>query len=112
VNAPKLLDAGTFRSWDDEPADVAAEPSYAAGLARARAATGLDESVITGEGRLGGHRVAAAACEFGFLGGVDFRPAGRCLHDHLSGHLANPGKLPQRPGPHPAGSCRTFKICL
>jgi acetyl-CoA carboxylase carboxyl transferase subunit beta len=52
VNAPKLLsallDAGTFRSWDDEPVDVAAEPSYAAALARARAATGLDKSVVTG----------------------------------------------------------------
>jgi hypothetical protein len=33
VNAPELLsaplDAGTFRSWDDELADVAAERSYA-----------------------------------------------------------------------------------
>jgi acyl-CoA carboxylase subunit beta len=83
VNAPELLsallDAGTFRSWDSELADVAAEPSYAAGLARARAATGLDESVITGEGRLGGHRVAAAACEFGFLGGSIGAAAGERL---------------------------------
>jgi acetyl-CoA carboxylase carboxyl transferase beta subunit len=73
MNAPDLLsallDVGTFRSWDNDPADIAAEPSYAADLARARAATGLDESAITGEGRLGGHRVAVAACEFGFLGG-------------------------------------------
>jgi len=74
-----LLDTGTFRSWDNDPADIAAEPSYAADLARARAATGLDESVITGEGRLGGHRVAVAACEFGFLGGSIGAAAGERL---------------------------------
>ena len=74
-----LLDTGTFRSWDNDPADIAAEPSYAADLARARSATGLDESVITGEGRLGGHRVAVAACEFGFLGGSIGAAAGERL---------------------------------
>jgi acyl-CoA carboxylase subunit beta len=83
MNAPDLLsallDAGTFRSWDNDLAEVAAEPSYAADLARARAATGLDESVITGEGRLGGHRVAVAACEFGFLGGSIGTAAGERL---------------------------------
>ena len=31
--------------------------------------TGLDESVITGEGRMRGRRVAVVACEFGFLAG-------------------------------------------
>ena len=29
--------------------------------------------------------------------------AGRRLRDHLGGYLADPGQLPQRPGPHPAG---------
>jgi len=28
---------------------------------------------------------------------------GRRLRDHLSGHLTDPGKLPQRPIPNPAG---------
>jgi acetyl-CoA carboxylase carboxyl transferase beta subunit len=64
-----LLDPGTFRSWDAAPFDVRPDPSYAADLARARAGTGLDESVVTGEGLLGGRRVAVAAGEFGFLGG-------------------------------------------
>jgi acyl-CoA carboxylase subunit beta len=64
-----LLDAGSFRSWDDPPADVARDPGYAAELAAARARTGLDESVITGAGRIGGHPVAVAVSEFGFLGG-------------------------------------------
>ena len=73
MNAPDLLaallDDGTFRSWDTALAGVRPDTAYAAHLARARAATGLDESVVTGEGRLRGHRVAVAAGEFGFLGG-------------------------------------------
>jgi acyl-CoA carboxylase subunit beta len=64
-----LLHPGTFRSWDAGPVDVRPGPGYAADLAEARRKTGLDESVITGEGLLGGRRVAVAACEFGFLGG-------------------------------------------
>jgi acetyl-CoA carboxylase carboxyl transferase subunit beta len=64
-----LLDAGTYRGWDSMPVDVRPGPGYAAELARARAATGADESVRTGEGLLGGHRVAVAASEFGFMGG-------------------------------------------
>jgi acyl-CoA carboxylase subunit beta len=64
-----LLDSGTYRSWDSAPTDVRPAPGYAAELARARAATGLDESVCTGEGLLGGRRVAVAISEFGFLGG-------------------------------------------
>ena len=64
-----LLDAGTYRSWDTAPVDVRPGPGYAAELARARAATGADESVLTGEGLIGGHRVAVATSEFGLLGG-------------------------------------------
>ena len=64
-----LLDAGTYRSWDCAPVDVRPGPGYAAELARARAVSGLDESVCTGEGLLGGHRVSVAVSEFGFLGG-------------------------------------------
>jgi len=64
-----LLAPGTFRSWDDAPADVRPDAAYAAGLAAARDRSGLDESVITGEGLLAGRRVAVAASEFGFLGG-------------------------------------------
>jgi acyl-CoA carboxylase subunit beta len=64
-----LLDAGTYRSWDSAPVDVRPDPGYAAELARARAGSGCDESVRTGEGLLGGRRVAVAVSEFGFLGG-------------------------------------------
>ena len=64
-----LLDPGTFRSWDTGPVGVRPGPAYAADLAAARKKTGLDESVITGAGLIGGRRVAVAASEFAFLGG-------------------------------------------
>lgn len=65
-----VLDPGTWRSWDETPADPAAPGSdYAEELARARARTGYDESVISGEGLLGGRRVAVVVCEFSFMAG-------------------------------------------
>jgi acyl-CoA carboxylase subunit beta len=64
-----VLDEGSFVSWDTEPRAVPTTESYARQLATARAATGLDESVLTGEGRVFGRRVAVLVCEFGFLGG-------------------------------------------
>ena len=64
-----VLDPGSFRSWDSPPPAVTADAEYAAELARARAATGLDEAVLTGEGTVFGRRVAVVACEFGFLAG-------------------------------------------
>ncbi|MBV9793183.1 MAG: acetyl-CoA carboxyl transferase [Actinobacteria bacterium] len=66
-----LLEPGSFRSWDEPitSAPAAGAAGYAAELAAARARTGLDESVVTGQGRIGGHPVAVAASEFGFLGG-------------------------------------------
>ncbi|WP_156690511.1 acetyl-coenzyme A carboxylase carboxyl transferase subunits beta/alpha [Mycobacterium sp. Marseille-P9652] len=64
-----VLDEGSFTSWDREPLAVATGDSYARELAGARAATGLDESVLTGEGRIFGRRVAVVVCEFRFLGG-------------------------------------------
>lgn len=65
-----VLDTGSWISWDEPPDDPAAPgSSYAEELAAARARTGYDEAVITGEGLLGGRRVAVAACEFSFLAG-------------------------------------------
>lgn len=64
-----VLDEGSFRSWDAPPIAVARSDEYRRELADAAAATGLDESVITGEGRVFGRRVAVVACEFDFLAG-------------------------------------------
>ncbi|RBY95099.1 acetyl-CoA carboxyl transferase [Blastococcus sp. TF02-8] len=64
-----VLDPGSWQSWDSpiQPRDVS--ESYAADLARAAEKSRQDESVITGEGRLRGRRVAVVAGEFGFLAG-------------------------------------------
>ena len=64
-----VLDQGSFISWDTEPLTVPVSESYARELADARASSGLDESVLTGEGRIFGRRVAVVVCEFTFLGG-------------------------------------------
>jgi acetyl-CoA carboxylase carboxyl transferase beta subunit len=64
-----VLDAGSFQSWDAAPLVVPMSDAYARELAAARIATGLDESVLTGEGRVFGRRVAVVACEFDFLAG-------------------------------------------
>ncbi|HEX4259013.1 MAG TPA: carboxyl transferase domain-containing protein, partial [Streptosporangiaceae bacterium] len=61
-------------------------------LAAARARTGLDESVLTGEGRIGGHPVAVAASEFGFLGGSIGVAAGERLTRAVE--RATAGRLP------------------
>jgi acetyl-CoA carboxylase carboxyl transferase subunit beta len=64
-----VLDRDSWRRWD-EPIDQApADPAYATALGKARERTGLDEAVVTGEGRVHGRRVAVVACEFGFLAG-------------------------------------------
>lgn len=64
-----VLDPGSFRSWDGTPVTVPTGPGYARELAEARAASGLDEAVLTGEGTVFGRRVAVLACEFDFLAG-------------------------------------------
>jgi acyl-CoA carboxylase subunit beta len=64
-----LLDEGSFRSWDTTPVVVDGSEEYRRELAAAAAKTGLDESVLTGEGTVFGRRVALVACEFDFLAG-------------------------------------------
>ena len=64
-----VLDDGSFRSWDTTPLDVDGSTEYRRELAVAAAKTGLDESVLTGEGAVFGRRVALVACEFDFLAG-------------------------------------------
>ncbi len=64
-----VLDRGSFLSWDAAALTVPVSDSYAAELAAARAATGRDEAVLTGEGRINGRRVAVIASDFDFLAG-------------------------------------------
>ncbi|MGW2599117.1 carboxyl transferase domain-containing protein [Streptomyces klenkii] len=64
-----VVDPGSWSRWD-EPVEVTTDdPAYRADLLAARERTGLDESVVTGEGRVHGRRVAVVACEFRFLAG-------------------------------------------
>ncbi|MFG1706822.1 carboxyl transferase domain-containing protein [Nonomuraea sp. M3C6] len=65
-----VLDRGSWKSWDAPPADPARPgSSYADELAAARVKSGYDEALITGEGLLGGRRVAIVATEFSFMAG-------------------------------------------
>ncbi len=68
-----VLDPGSFVSWDTAPQFEPSGDSYFSDyrneLAAAGAATGLDESVLTGEGTVFGRRVAVVACAFEFLAG-------------------------------------------
>lgn len=72
----EVLDEGSFVSWDQAPLEVAPPGStYAAELAAAAERAGTDESIITGEGRIHGHRVAVIVGEFTFLAGSIGRAA-------------------------------------
>ncbi|GGG22173.1 acetyl-CoA carboxylase carboxyltransferase subunit beta [Rhodococcoides trifolii] len=64
-----VLDPNSYLSWDAPPVDVFPNDSYRADLEKARAKSGVDESVLTGEGTVRGRRVALVACEFSFLAG-------------------------------------------
>ncbi|WP_258803611.1 acetyl-CoA carboxylase carboxyltransferase subunit alpha/beta [Pseudarthrobacter sp. NS4] len=63
------LDTGSFLSWDQPLPPLAIEEGYGEELAAARLKSGHDESIITGEGRIKGQRVAVVLGEFAFLGG-------------------------------------------
>ena len=64
-----VLDPGSFQSWDGPPLDIGGGEDYRRALAAAAAKTGMDESVMTGEGTVFGRRVALVLCEFDFLAG-------------------------------------------
>lgn len=64
-----VLDPGSYRSWDEAVTDPQASPEYQQELAAARTKTGVDESVLTGEGLIRGRRVAVIVSEFRFLAG-------------------------------------------
>ncbi|WP_051468575.1 carboxyl transferase domain-containing protein [Actinomadura oligospora] len=65
----RVLDPGSFASWDVPPSYAALSTRYEADLARARERSGRDEAVLTGSGILRGRRVAVVVSEFAFLAG-------------------------------------------
>lgn len=72
-----LLDEGSLTPWDRPAEQPPTSPGYAADLAAAGQRSGRDESVVTGEGRIRGRRVAVVASEFAFLAGSIGRAASR-----------------------------------
>ena len=73
ISAKELIDSvvdhGSYVSWDTPPDRTGLSEQYAEQLRAAEEKSGVDESVITGEGLIKGRRVALAACEFRFLAG-------------------------------------------
>ena len=102
-----VLDDGTWQSWDETPLAVAEEGSpYAADLAAAAEKSGVDESIVTGEGRIGGHRVAVIAGEFTLprrAASVSLRPS--ASSSPSSGPPASACRS-SRPPPPAAPACR------
>ena len=74
-----VLDADSWASWDVPPVRGELDPAYAAELTAAEEKSGVDESVLTGEGLMRGRRVAVLVGEFGFLAGS----IGRAAADRL-----------------------------
>jgi acetyl-CoA carboxylase beta subunit len=64
-----VLDDGSWISWDEAPDRTGADEGYAEELAAATERSGVDESILTGEGTLNGRRIAVVAGEFAFLAG-------------------------------------------
>lgn len=65
-----VLDSGTWLPWSSNLVEYEpTSPQYREELVAAQAKSGGDESVIVGEGRLDGRRVAIAVQDFNFLGG-------------------------------------------
>lgn len=97
-----VLDPGSFVSWDTPLTQPNPHPEYAEQLTRARERSGLDESVVTGEGRLEGRRVAVAASEFSFLAGSIGAAAGERLT--LAFERATAEGLPMLASPSSGGT--------
>ena len=74
-----VLDEGSWTSWDVPPVRGEISEEYAAELAAAAEKSGVDESVLSGEGLMHGRRVAVLMGEFGFLAGS----LGRAAADRL-----------------------------
>jgi len=78
ISAPErialICDAGSFEPQDEgltslDPLEFRDTKKYTDRVKAARKATGLEEAVISGTARIGGHPVVLAVLEFAFMGG-------------------------------------------
>ena len=97
-----VLDEGSWSSWDVPPSYGEISEAYAAELAAAREKSGVDESVLTGEGLMHGRRVAVVMGEFRFLAGS----IGRASADRLVAAIERATRegLPLLAGPISGGT--------
>jgi acyl-CoA carboxylase subunit beta len=106
LNATELidvvLDAGSFARWDGVITEPQPDEGYLKDLQRARAASGVDESVITGEGLIRGRRVAVIVSEFAFLAGSIGQAAADRIVDAIE--RATRERLPLLAGPASGGT--------
>lgn len=70
----QLFDKDSFEEFfknvrPTDPLNFYDTESYAERLKKAHAKTGLDEAVITGLGKIEGHKIAAAVMDFDYMGG-------------------------------------------
>lgn len=103
----RVADPGSWMSWDGPPlpprgVNGPADGRYVADLEAARAKTGLDESILTGEALIGGRRVAIVLGDFGFLAGsIGVAAAERLV---LGIERATAERLPLIAGPTSGGT--------
>jgi acetyl-CoA carboxylase carboxyl transferase subunit beta len=69
-----LVDPGSFEEWDAtlrslDPLEFKDQKSYVDRLRAARKASGMEEALLSGTARIGGHPVSLAVMEFDFMGG-------------------------------------------
>ena len=97
-----VLDEGSWSSWDTPPSYGDISDEYAAELAAAREKSGVDESVLSGEGLMHGRRVAVVMGEFRFLAGS----IGRASADRLVAAIERATRegLPLLAGPVSGGT--------
>jgi acetyl-CoA carboxylase carboxyl transferase subunit beta len=83
-----LTERGSFRplgaGTEADPLRYSDDVPYPELLRNARARTGVDESVVGGRARIGGHEVALVVFDFGFLGGSIGVAAGDRLVETLA----------------------------
>jgi len=97
-----VLDEGSFTRWDGPVTEPGPDPAYLEDLERARSKSGVDESVITGEGLIRGRRVAVIVSEFAFLAGSIGQAAADRIVDAVE--RATRERLPLLAGPASGGT--------
>lgn len=97
-----VLDDGSFTSWDAPAQQPHSGTKYTAELEAARLKSGHDESVVTGEGRIRGRRVAVIVSEFTFLAGSIGRAAAQRITEAIERATAE--ALPLLAGPASGGT--------